>query len=105
MRQVTENLIQEIKDKIVENVLPLKIILFGSYAYGEPRKGSDLDLLIVKQSNLPRRKRAKEVRHLFRDYFIPMDILVYTPQEIERFKDVKSAFIQTVLKKGRVLYG
>ncbi|MCK4351884.1 nucleotidyltransferase domain-containing protein [candidate division WOR-3 bacterium] len=105
MRQITESLIQEIRDKIVKNVSPLKIILFGSYAYGGPRKGSDIDLLIVKHSNLPRRKRTKEIRHLFRDYFISMDIIVYTPEEIERFKDVKSAFVRTVLKKGRVLYG
>jgi predicted nucleotidyltransferase len=105
MRQITEETIQKITHKIVEHIAPIKIILFGSYAYGTPGKGSDLDLLIVKESDIPRRKRAKEIRRLFRDLFIPMDILVYTPEEIERFRNVKTAFIRTVLNKGRVLYG
>lgn len=105
MKEITEELIRQVKDKIVEHISPLKIILFGSYAYGEPHKSSDLDILVIKESLLPRRKRTKEIRCLFRDFFVPMDILVYTPEEINKFKNVKSSFIRTVLNKGRVLYG
>ena len=83
-----------------------KIILFGSYAYGEPKKGSDIDLLVVvKKSDLPRFKRAWEVRTLLRGKIrFPKDILVYTEEEINDWKNVPEAFITTIIGKGKILY-
>jgi len=105
MKEVTEEVIQEVKEKIISHFQPEKIILFGSYAYGTPRKGSDLDLLIVKESDSPKHKRAILIRRLFRGYMIPMDILVYTPEELKKYKDIKGSFTHKVLRKGRILYG
>ena len=105
MREISEEAIQEIKEKIVNHFQPEKIILFGSYAFGCPKKGSDLDLLIVKESDSPRHKRSIPIRRLFRGYMIPMDILVYTPSELKRYEDVKGSFAHRVLSKGRILYG
>jgi len=105
MREITEEVIQEIKEKIVNHFQPEMIILFGSYAHRKPKKGSDLDLLIVKDSDKPRHKRSIPIRRLFRGYMIPMDILVYTPSELKRYKGIKGSFSHKVLSRGRILYG
>lgn len=102
---ITEEMIQQIKEKIVSCFQPEKIILFGSYACGIPGKGSDLDLLIIQESDSPRHKRSIPIRRLFRGYRIPMDIIVYTPSELKRYKDIKGSFAHRVLSKGRILYG
>ena len=97
--------IEEIVKRIVDNYKPEKIILFGSYAYGIPTKDSDLDLLIVKDSNLPRHKRAREIRkYLWGISEIPKDIIVYTQEEIDDWKGVEEAFVTKVVKKGKILY-
>ena len=95
----------EIVKRIVDSYKPEKIILFGSYAYGTPKKDSDLDLLIVKESSLPRYKRAREIRkHLWGISEIPKDILVYTQKEIDDWKEVEEAFITQVVKYGKIIY-
>lgn len=53
MESITDELIQEIKNRIVSGVHPEKIILFGSYAYGTPTKDSDVDLLVIMPSDEP----------------------------------------------------
>ena len=94
----------EIVRRIVEVADPEKIILFGSYAYGKPHKGSDIDILVITSSNLPRYKRSVPIYKALADLLIPLDILVYTPQEVEAWKDVPQAFITSVLGKGKILY-
>jgi len=91
--------------RITEKISPLKIILFGSYAYGSPTKDSDIDLLIIKESSLPRHHRTKEVRRILRGMKVAVDIIVYTPEEIKKWEGIDTAFITGVLKKGKVLYG
>lgn len=104
MDKINSKVIGEIKDLIAQKISPVKIILFGSLAKGDEKEGSDLDLLIIKESSLPRHKRAKEIRLLLSKYIFGKDILVYTPDEIEEWKDVPDAFITTVMKEGKVLY-
>jgi len=105
MQPVTEEIIQEIKSRIVRGVHPEKIILFGSYAYGTPTKDSDLDLLVILPTEEPMHKRVTRIRKLLRDIKIPKDIIVYTPQEVETWKNASSAFITSIMKKGKVIYG
>lgn len=102
---VTEKQIAEVINKIIENYQPLKIILFGSYASGNPEKDSDVDLLIIKKTDLPRFKRPREIHKLFNPYPFAMDILVYSPGEVEKWEGHPSSFIHNVLKTGKVLYG
>jgi predicted nucleotidyltransferase len=97
--------IDEIVRRITEKIRPLKVILFGSYAYGSPTKDSDIDLLIIKESSLPRHHRTKEVRRILRGMKVAVDIIVYTPEEIKKWEGIDTAFITGVLKKGKVLYG
>ena len=103
---ITQKQIEEIITKIASNYNPERIILFGSYAYGTPTEDSDLDLLVVvKSSKQPRYKRAREIRkHLWGIVDIPKDILVYTEEEIDEWKDVEEAFTTSIMKRGRVLY-
>ncbi len=102
---ITQQQIDEIKRRIVENVKPEKIILFGSYAYGTPTKDSDIDILIIKESNLPRYMRGREIRKYLRGLKVAIDLLVYTKDEIQKWANIKTAFITTVMEKGKVLYG
>lgn len=81
-----------------------RVILFGSYARGEATEQSDVDLMIIAKSDLPRFKRSRELYKLLRPHPFAMDIVVYTPQEIERGKKTKVSFVSTVLKEGETLY-
>ena len=91
--------------RIVSAVDPEKIILFGSHAYGKPKKGSDLDLLVVvKESSLPRYRCSVPIYKALAGILIPKDILVYTEKEIEEWSNVPLAFITTIIRKGKVIY-
>ena len=96
-----------IVEKIKADYNPQKIILFGSYASGNPDEDSDIDLLIVKNSDERPVDRWIKVRKLLRDTVknIPVSPLVYTESEIEERKAVKDYFISEILEKGIVLYG
>lgn len=102
--EVTDHLLNEIVHKIVEHFHPQKIILFGSYAWAEPGSDSDLDLLVVMESEERPAKRASKVRKICRPRFLPMDILVRTPQEIQRRLKMNDFFIKRILERGKVLY-
>jgi len=102
---VTEETLREIVVKIVEVAHPKAVILFGSHARGEAGPDSDLDLMVVAESDKPRIERYGPVRRLFRGMGIGMDILVYTPEEFAQFQSVPGSLTYTVVHEGRVLYG
>jgi len=81
-----------------------RVILFGSYARGEAKENSDVDLMIVAESELPRFKRSRELYKLFRPHPFGMDLLVYTPQEVEKGKRSPVSFVSTALREGKTLY-
>ena len=81
-----------------------QVILFGSYARGNATEQSDVDLMIVAESDLPRFKRSRELYKLLRPHPFAMDIVVYTPREIEKGKRTDVSFVSTVLKEGKTLY-
>ena len=81
-----------------------QIILFGSHARGEAKENSDVDLMIIAESDLPRFKRSRELYKLLRPYPFGMDLLVYTPKEIERGKRSPISFVSTILREGKTLY-
>lgn len=97
-------LIGNIVNKAAKEVKPLKIILFGSYAYGQPNKDSDVDLLFIKDTKLSRIKRYSWVSDKIERLF-PMDILVKTPAEIKKRLAMGDPFYKEIFKKGKVLYG
>jgi predicted nucleotidyltransferase len=102
---ITKDQINQVVEKIVKNVHPDKVILFGSYANGNPGEDSDLDLLVIKDMPQKRIQRGREIRKHLRGTGIPIDLLVYTPQEIEEWRETKAAFITQIIDQGQVLYG
>jgi predicted nucleotidyltransferase len=103
MREVRKK-IGEAVEKIVREYKPEKIILFGSWAWGKPGPDSDVDLFIIKKSRRKRRDRAGEVWDILFPHELPMDVLVYTPNEVEKRLAIEDCFVQDIVGKGEVLY-
>lgn len=101
---VNEELLGEVVRRIVAVGSPHKIVLFGSRAKGTARTDSDLDLLIVEDSDLPRYVRSARYRRVLCGLFPAKDIVVWTPQEVREWQGVPNAFISSVLAEGKVLY-
>jgi len=103
--QVPET-IRDIVRKIVASYRRQKIILFGSYAYGNPDEDSDIDLLIIKDTDKRPIDRWTEVKRLVRDRSrrVPVSPLVLTSKELEERLEIKDFFLQEILEKGQVLY-
>lgn len=102
-RRVSESL-PEVVARIVAQLDPEKIVLFGSYAYGAPTADSDVDLLIILDTDAPRRERTWLVSRLLIPRPFPVDILVKTPQEIEQALAGRDFFLQEIMRRGKVLY-
>jgi len=81
-----------------------RVILFGSHARGTASDDSDVDFLIVAESDLPRHKRSRALYRSIRPHPFAMDLLVYTPQEIEKGARSAVSFVSTVLKEGKTVY-
>jgi predicted nucleotidyltransferase len=92
-------------ERIVLNLNPEKIILFGSYAYGNPTPDSDVDLLVIMRTKAKDVDRYVAVSNLLYPRQFPVDILVKTPREIEKESRKKgNFFLREILTKGKVLY-
>lgn len=106
-KQQDQEIIRDILQKIVAGYSPQKVILFGSLAYGQLDENSDIDLLIIKDTDKRPIERWMEVKRLLRDRNRKVSIspLVYTSREIEDRLAIKDFFLQEVLEKGKVLYG
>jgi predicted nucleotidyltransferase len=103
-QEITQDLLQEIVHRIVEVADPEKVILFGSRGRGDSHAHSDLDILVIKESNEPRHRRSIPLFSALSDIMVPMDILVYTPEEIQDWSNVRQAFPTSAVREGRVLY-
>jgi len=104
-RTISEETLREIVRRIVEAVAPEKIILFGSAARGEMGPDSDLDLLIVKSCENQRETAWTIRRQLIGIAIgIPKDVIVVTPEDIERHKETIGLIVRPALKEGRVIY-
>lgn len=101
---IDTELIEQIVRTIVERFAPRRIVLFGSRARGDHRPDSDLDLFIEMESSLRPPERAVDIRSAFGLHPWSMDLLVYTPQEVERLRDVFGTLLFTIEREGKVLY-
>ena len=101
---VTDAFLNGVVDAILSAGTPEKIVLFGSRSRGEARPDSDLDLLIIEASGLPRHRRAGRYRMALLGLFPAKDIVVWTPSEVAAWRDVPNAFITSILAEGKVLY-
>ncbi|MEW6717610.1 MAG: nucleotidyltransferase domain-containing protein [Chloroflexota bacterium] len=94
----------EITRRIVEASQPEKIILFGSHARGDSGPDSDLDLLVVVPGVERPRAESTRLRRVLRGLLVPIDIVVATPEQIERLKGVRGLIYHTALSQGKVVY-
>ena len=101
---ISQSKIFEIVDKITSGYQPAKILLFGSYATGNPHPDSDLDFIIIKNTDIPKAKRGRELRKLLFGALIPLDLKIYTPHEFEEESMNKFSFLHNALKTSKVVY-
>ena len=107
-RKALVQMLRDIVETTIRAVDPERIILFGSYARGDARPDSDLDLLVVERGPFDRDKtRCSKIRRLRRalwDFPIPMNILVYTENEVAEWQDSVNHVIARSLREGKILY-
>ena len=101
---VTEQALSDIVQRIVNELRPEKIILFGSYGYGSPTENSDVDLLVIMETSSRSADRYLAVSRLLRPRPFPLDILVKTPNEISQALEKGDFFIRELVSKGQTLY-
>jgi len=101
---VNINDIEKVARRLGDAARAESVILFGSYARGNPSENSDVDFLVIASSDLPRFKRSRELYQLFKPYPFAMDILVYTPEEIMQDGSNPLSFVASVMKEGKVIY-
>lgn len=101
---VTPEALRSVTDKIVKAVEPEQIILFGSYAYGQPTSDSDVDLLIIWNTRKSDPARYRAISDLLRPRPFPLDIIVRTPREIALARKRIDPFLNEALRQGKTLY-
>ena len=106
MKCLPPSLLEEITRRLAAEFQPERVILFGSHAWGSPTDGSDVDLMvIVPGSDEKPVRRAVRARRGILAVDTPMDILVKTHQEFERYRHVKASLEHLISERGKVLYG
>lgn len=97
------NTIMELSRAIANKFKPQKIILFGSYAYGNPTEDSDVDMLVVLSSEGNNLRKTWEILNQTQPKFA-VDLLVRTPSEIEQRLAWNDLFLREIIEKGKVIY-
>jgi predicted nucleotidyltransferase len=96
--------IQEMVSRIVAVCDPEKVVVFGSHARGDAHSSSDIDFLVINETDLPRPKRSVALYSALREYPCSKDILVYTPAEVHEYSELPQSFVMTALREGTVAY-
>lgn len=102
-RMLDQETLDDIIRRIVEVAQPEKIVLFGSAARGEMNRHSDVDLLVVKEAPDLRKLTARVYRRLY-GVGAAVDVVMVTPQDVERYKDSHALVIKPALREGKVMY-
>lgn len=102
-RSVGDN-IDEMVRRIVERFDPERIILFGSHARGTAGPDSDVDLLVVMPVSGSKREKRIQIRVALHDIDVMEDIVVVTPDDVRRRRNIPGTIVKPALNEGRVLY-
>jgi len=100
---ISQQQIDDITAKIATNCKPEKIILFGSYAYGNPSEDSDLDLLVILPFEGRAIYKSMEILEMVHPT-VPLDLIVRTPEQLATRLALHDFFLLEVIRKGKVIY-
>ena len=96
--------LQQAVDRIARRFAPDKIILFGSAARGQEGPDSDADLLVIMPVNGSKRQQAVQIDLALEGIPIPIDLIVVTPEEVEKYRETVGTIIREAMHEGKVLY-
>lgn len=104
----TPNLLEEMTRAVVAAVHPEQVLVFGSHARGDATADSDVDLLVVEKEPFDlgrsRRHELRQIRRALSRFPVPKDVLVYSRDEVERWKTSQNHIIRKAFREGKVLY-
>lgn len=103
-RNAIEKKIEEVAQRIAIKFQPEQIILFGSFAWGNPTEDSDVDLFIIKSTASSTRDMSREISGFVFPRPFPLDIIVYKPEQVKQRKESGDFFMRDIFSKGRILY-
>ena len=102
-KRIPQEAIDQVVEQIVEKFKPQKIILFGSYARGNPLPESDVDMLVIMDTSLKEVQQAIQICQQI-EYRFGLDLIVHTPQYLAERLKMGDWFLRDVLKEGNILY-
>ena len=106
MKEISTELLDEISKRLAESIHPERIYLFGSHAAGYAEDDSDVDLLaVVRDTDKSTREITIEGRKSLWDLQIPLDLIVCTEKQFNRYGQVKNTIMNEALCEGRIVYG
>ena len=103
--KLTPDLVNQIITQIATVDMPRKVIIFGSYAYGDPTEDSDLDVLVIKDQVQSRIKESMRIRKALRGIRLAKDIIVTTQEKFDFYKNECGSVFKDINEKGVVIYG
>jgi predicted nucleotidyltransferase len=104
LKKITPRLIDQMARRLARQFKPEQIILFGSHARGTAGPDSDVDLLVVTPTIGSKRELQIAMRVALHDFLVPFDVIVVTPDEVQRRRNIPGTIIQPALREGKVLY-
>ncbi len=96
--------IREVTERLVRAADPLRVVLFGSYAQGNPEPDSDLDLLVVQREVLSASREMARLRRVVGPVGVGVDLLVCSEQDVEDWGGLPGTVLYWALQEGKVLY-
>ena len=106
MKTLDDALLRTVTQRLVSEFQPDQVWLYGSHAWGQPHEDSDVDLfVVVPHSDETPIRRSQRAHRCLRGLRMPKDVLVETRQEVARVKELETSLENTILSRGRRLYG
>ena len=103
-RRITPELIDKMAKRLARRFKPERIILFGSHARGTAGPDSDVDFLVIMPFAGSKRDTEIELRLALQDFSVPLDIILASPEEIRRRRNIPGTVIRPALREGKALY-
>jgi predicted nucleotidyltransferase len=101
---LTSKEIDRLIRRIVASIQPQEMIIFGSYAKDTATIKSDLDIFVITETELPMALRADDLKPMLSQSLIPVDVHIYTPEEVEEYSKEQFSFVQSILKSGKTVF-